>query len=81
VYDEKTLRLSSEETEKLRAQTREDRKRIGKPYAEFEKEWLKLKPPEHVIKHYGSYPHPSEGIGKPLPGSMPPGNTGEGKVA
>jgi acetophenone carboxylase len=78
VYDEKTLRLYPEETEKLKAQTRADRKKTGKPYAEFEKEWLALRPPEHVVKYYGSYPHPSEGIGKPLPGSGPPGATGEG---
>jgi acetophenone carboxylase len=81
VYDEKTLRLSPEETEQLRAETRADRKRRGRPYAEFEKEWLALRPPEHVIKFYGSYPHPSDGIGKPLPGPGAPGDGGEGHVS
>jgi acetophenone carboxylase len=77
VYDEATLRLSPEETETLRAQTREDRKRTGKPYAEFENEWLKLTPPEHVIKHYGSYPHPAEGRDRALPGAAHPDNNAE----
>jgi N-methylhydantoinase B/oxoprolinase/acetone carboxylase alpha subunit len=59
VYDPQTLRLDEEKTKELRDQTREERKRRGKPYAEFEAEWLKLEPPGAILKHYGSYPDPT----------------------
>lgn len=62
VYDEKTMRLDPEATAALRNETRAERKKRGKPYAEFEKEWLSLRPPEEVIRYYGSYPHPKEGM-------------------
>jgi len=61
-YDEQTLRLSVERTRALRDKARGERKKRSKPYAEFEAEWLKLRPPEQFLKCYGSYPHPSEGI-------------------
>jgi hypothetical protein len=61
-YDEKTMRLDPEATEALRDETRAKRKKQGKPYAEFEKEWLSLRPPEEVVRYYGSYPHPREGM-------------------
>jgi acetophenone carboxylase len=79
-YDEKTLRLSPGETEGLREKTQAERKRLGKPYAQFQKEWRELRPPAHVLKYYGSYPHPADGIGKPLPGPGAPGATGEEHV-
>jgi len=62
VYDEKTLRLDPEKTQTLREKTRAERKHRGKPYNEFEAEWLKLRPPESLLKCFGTYPHPSEGI-------------------
>jgi acetophenone carboxylase len=62
VYDEKTLRLDPEQTEALREKTCAERKKRGKPYNEFEAEWLKLRPPEGILKCFGTYPHPSEGI-------------------
>ena len=69
-YDEETLRLDKEGTERVRAEARAERKRKGKPYAEFEAEWLKLRPSDQAIKYFGTYPHPSEGIkaGPPGPG-------------
>jgi len=69
-YDEKTLRLDPEKTDALRKEARAERLRRSKPYAEFEAEWLKLRPTEQALKYYGTYPHPSEGIkaGPPGPG-------------
>ena len=62
VYDEKMLRLYPEKTKEFREEARAERKQRGTPYAEFEKEWLKLRPPNHAITYYGSYPDPREGI-------------------
>ncbi|WP_300465373.1 hydantoinase B/oxoprolinase family protein [Desulfobacula sp.] len=67
-YDEKTLRLDKKKTKEIRSQAREERLNLGKPYDEFEAEWLTLRPPEEALKYYGAYPNPSEG---PPPG--PPG--------
>jgi len=61
-YDEQTLRLDPERTSQLRKQAREERIGKAKPYDAFESEWLKLRPPEKVIKRFGAYPHPSEGM-------------------
>jgi translation elongation factor EF-Ts len=41
---------------KLRAQERERRKKQGKPYHEFVKEWLKKEPKEEIIRSYGPWP-------------------------
>ena len=68
VYDEETLRLDEEKTRELREQVRKERISRGRPFDEFEAEWGKLRPSDQAIKHYGAYPHPSEG---PPPG--PPG--------
>ena len=61
-YDEQTLRLDPEKTAALRDEARRLRKERGKPYAEFEAEWLKLRPKGEVLKYFGSYPYPSKGI-------------------
>ena len=61
-YDEKTLHLYPEKTKELREEARAERKQRGTLYAEFEKEWLKLRPSDHAIKYYGSYPDPRKGI-------------------
>jgi hypothetical protein len=58
-YDAESLRLDREGTEALRQEARNERKRKGVPCAEFEPEWRKLRPPETVLKYFGSYPHPS----------------------
>ena len=62
VYDEQTLRLDPEKTAALRDEARRLRKERGKPYGEFEAEWLKLRPKGEVLKYFGSYPYPSKGI-------------------
>lgn len=67
-YDEKTLRLNKKKTKEIRSQARDERLNLGKPYEEFEAEWLKLRPSDDALKYYGTYPNPSEG---PPPG--PPG--------
>jgi N-methylhydantoinase B/oxoprolinase/acetone carboxylase alpha subunit len=60
-YDPETFNIDEQKTEVLRQQEREDRKQRGKPYDEFEKEWLKKRPPEQAIKYFGSWPD-----GKPV---------------
>ena len=47
------------ETKKLREQERERRRREGKPYHEFLKEWSQKQPREDNIRSYGPWP---EGI-------------------
>jgi acetophenone carboxylase len=61
-YDEKTLRLDAEKTKILREEARKERIKEGKPFAEFEKEWLKLRPSEATLEYFGTYPHPREGL-------------------
>ena len=61
-YDEATLRLNPEMTEQIRAGARKERLKNGKPYQEFEAEWLKLKPSDQALKYYGAYPNPGEGF-------------------
>jgi len=63
-YDEHTLRLDPEKTKALRQKARKERIKKGKTFEEFQKEWLRLRPPHHVIKYYGAYPNPSEGMEK-----------------
>ena len=61
-YDEKTFRLDQEKTRTSREEALKERLRRGKPYEEFEAEWLKLRPSDVAIKYYGKYPNPAEGI-------------------
>jgi len=56
VYDPARLRVDYEKTDELRRQEREERKKRGRPYAEFEKEWSLKKPPEEILGFYGSWP-------------------------
>ena len=55
-YDPETLEADVEKTEQLRKKEREDRKSRGMTWAEFEKEWSKLSPPEDILDYYGSWP-------------------------
>jgi len=57
VFDEKTQKVNYEETERLREAEREARKARGKPYAEFVKEWERLKPNPEILHAYGSWPN------------------------
>lgn len=65
-YDAETLRLDPAATKEKRQQSREQRKRRGVPFDEFEKQWQELQPPQDVISRYGAYPHP----GLPADGEM-----------
>jgi N-methylhydantoinase B/oxoprolinase/acetone carboxylase alpha subunit len=55
-YDPDTLEVHYKKTEELRQLEREDRKKRGKKYEEFEKEWLTKRPPEKALEWYGSWP-------------------------
>lgn len=63
VYDEKTLRVNEEETKALRDKERATRLQLSVSYDEFEKEWMKKRPPENILKYYGAYPNPSAAQG------------------
>lgn len=67
-YDERTLRLDKARTEESRKKTREERKKRGKSFSEFETQWLKLAPSQDLLQYYGTYPNPSEGIKAGPPG-------------
>ncbi len=56
IIDADNHRGDAEATEKCRRDAYAARLARGKPYQEFEAEWLKKKPPETILKHYGSWP-------------------------
>jgi len=56
VYDKSTMKLNKEQTETARRTERSARMKRGKPYEEFEKEWLSTKIDESLLKFYGSWP-------------------------
>jgi acetophenone carboxylase len=56
VYDKTRLKVDVEATETARASEREARLRRGKPYDEFEKEWLSQQVDETLLKFYGRWP-------------------------
>ncbi len=53
-YDEKTLTVDSEATESLRKQEREERKKRGRPFDEFVKDWVRPAPPADV-PYFGAW--------------------------
>jgi len=53
--DEQTLEIDVAETERLRAQERDQRKERGKPYDEFMKEWLEKRPSDEILRFYGPW--------------------------
>lgn len=57
VFDPEALEVDWRRTEELRQAEREDRKRRGKPFDAFEKEWLRKKPKKSILKYYGSWPN------------------------
>ena len=63
-YDRETQRLDQAGTEALRRATREERKRVGKPFAEFIKAWSTLRPKPDVLRYYGAYPDPADKFAK-----------------
>ena len=54
--DPERHRVDSPETERRRAAERQARLARGRPYAEFEAEWLRRRPPEEILANYGSWP-------------------------
>jgi N-methylhydantoinase B/oxoprolinase/acetone carboxylase alpha subunit len=56
VYDLTNWTADVYETEKVRSKEKEKRKKRGIPYHEFVKEWSKKKPPEEMLRYYGSWP-------------------------
>lgn len=63
-YDKETLRVDQAGTEALRQATRDERKRVGKPYAEFVEAWSALRPKPEVLRYYGAYPDPAAKLAK-----------------
>jgi acetophenone carboxylase len=55
-YEAETFFVDEAETERLRAEERETRKARGKSWEEFHAEWSKLRPPDDVLKYYGTWP-------------------------
>ena len=57
VYDTDTLKLDRQKTERARQNERESRLKQGKPYDEFEKDWLGKKVDDSILKFYGCWPN------------------------
>ncbi len=55
-YDAETWIADEEKTKELRRKEHEDRLSRARSYEEFEKEWLKKRPPENMLSYYGSWP-------------------------
>lgn len=53
-YDEKTFIVDGEATENLRKQEREERKKRGRPFDEFVKDWVRPAPPADV-PYFGAW--------------------------
>ncbi|RTL55282.1 MAG: hypothetical protein EKK40_00620 [Bradyrhizobiaceae bacterium] len=65
--DPETRLIDEEKTAARRAAVREERKREGQPFDVFIKEWLKKKPKDHILEHYGHWPEPQlETYNKPF---------------
>ncbi|MCR3721949.1 MULTISPECIES: hydantoinase B/oxoprolinase family protein [Prauserella salsuginis group] len=65
VYDPATLLVDHDATKAERAKARKERLSRGKPWAEFQAEWSTLRPAEHALTYFGSWPegvanHPLE---------------------
>jgi acetophenone carboxylase len=58
VYDPQSLRVDLEATDHLRRETLAERKARGRPFRDFEKEWLKKSPPRRLLQYFGGYPNP-----------------------
>lgn len=56
VYDPDSLSVDLQATEQARSDEREARKKRGKPFEEFEAEWLQKSPPEEALTDYGRWP-------------------------
>ena len=56
VWDMDRRRVDAAATKERRADEYRARLKRGRPYDEFQKEWLKKKPPEEILGFYGSWP-------------------------
>jgi N-methylhydantoinase B/oxoprolinase/acetone carboxylase alpha subunit len=55
-YDPETLKVDADETARLRQAERQTRLERGRPWDEFQAEWSELRPPEEILKWFGSWP-------------------------
>jgi len=62
VYDPETLIPDLEATERLRAEERENRKKRGRTWDEFQTEWSQKKPKDELLTYFGTWPD-----AKPVP--------------
>jgi N-methylhydantoinase B/oxoprolinase/acetone carboxylase alpha subunit len=58
-YNRETLMVDQDETKSLRQKEREERKKRGVPFEDFERKWRELKPPEEILEFYGDWPETS----------------------
>jgi acetophenone carboxylase len=56
VYNQKTLLVDEEKTKDLRKAEKENRKKRGLKYTDFERKWLKLHPDKEILQFYGDWP-------------------------
>ena len=56
--DGETGLVDAAATERLRARTRAQRLRRGKPFDEFMKRWRRRRPPSAILEYYGHWPEP-----------------------
>jgi acetophenone carboxylase len=55
-YDAQRRRVDLAATQERRGQERQARLARGRPYDEFEREWLQKRPPAEILTWYGSWP-------------------------
>ena len=56
IWDEEARQIDFSATAEAREAELAARKKRGRPYHEFESEWLKKKPPEEILEYYGTWP-------------------------
>lgn len=56
VYNQESLLVDEDKTTTLRLKEREERKKSGMRYDDFERGWSQLKPPSEITKYYGDWP-------------------------
>ena len=56
IWDPAQRRIDVEATAAARQAEFAARKQRGRPYDAFEQEWSRLKPPEAILEHYGTWP-------------------------
>ena len=59
-YDDVTWTVDEAKTVESRKKELESRLQRSTSYSEFEKEWMKKKPPKDILTYYGSWPDAKE---------------------